>query len=211
MANLEAEVIKYNPDDYRYAAAAAQLAKAKDFDSAKKCLDGLAMKIDPNANKDLVKGLVWNAYKGDPKATIAGIQRGIDLYGSDYQEALNSQTMKEMFEMYSPEFDKNLTKEEKAKAQKAFSDLGNDKKYSDILEAADLLKEVFESKTSRYNKEEKDKAKKEFEEKYAPVISAIQGYEEIKISGLISPIREQTIREGIKNNFQVEEEQAQAA
>lgn len=209
MDNLENKAKKDELEMYKYAAAAANFFQAKDINSTRKCLDHLMKDINPKLTDEEKKGFVWNAYT-DPKAIIAGVQKGVEIYNTDYKNVLESKTINEMFERYSPEFDKNLSEKEKEKAKEAFAKLG-DKKYSEILEGAALLQEIINSKTTRYKKEEKEKAQKEFDKKYAPVLSAIQGYEELRINQLMSEMRKETIFENIKGYFENEEEQAEAA
>ena len=155
-------------------------------------------------DSDIQEGMVWNAYKGDPKRTVEGIARGVQIYAGKYQEALGKKTMNEMFKRYSPEFDKYLKPEQKEKAKNVFGKLG-DKTYVSILKEVKKLMKVINDEEELYSEEEKEKAQKEFENKYADVFNTIQEYEEIRISRLMPSIRESTIKDNVNSRFAVEE------
>jgi hypothetical protein len=198
-----AEKTKENPDMYRHAKAAAQFFNAKDVTSARKCLDKLVTDINPNTNPALLKGMVWNAYGDDPKATLAGIKRGIDLYASQYEEDMEALTINEMFERYSPEFNKYLSEEGKAKAGEAFAKLG-DKTYAEVSKFIRKNSKIMQDEDS--SEDEKKKAQKEIE-KYADVFSTIQEFEELRISKLMPSIREDTIKGDVKERYKVEKKE----
>jgi len=199
---LEEKTKGYEPERYKYAAAAAQFLQGKDMNSTRKCLDKLLVDLGAT-DEDIRAGMVWNAYEGDPRKTVEGIAIGVQIYSLKYQDALVKKTINEMFERYSPEFDKYLTPEEKEKAKSIFSKLG-DKTYESVLEQVAQLQEVIDSKTKRYTDKDKEKAKKELAEKYFDVTATIQEFEELRITKLMPSIRESTIEDNVKARFTLE-------
>jgi hypothetical protein len=192
----------YEPERYRYAAAAAQFIQGKDMISAKKCLDKLL--IDMNAtDEDIKAGMVWNAYPDNPQKTAEGIAIGIGIYGKKYQDALGEKTIKEMYERYSAEFEKYLDEGGREVAKAAFDALG-DRTYESILEEVEQLNEIIESKTKKYSEEDKEKAQRKID-KYADVVSTIQEYEGLRISRLMAPVREETIKDNVNARFKKKE------
>jgi hypothetical protein len=204
MASIDDKAKNYEPERYQYAAAAAQFLQQKDITSTRKSLDKLL--VDMGATDEDVKaGMVWNAYSDDPRKMIEGTSVGVKIYSGKYQDALGKKTMKEMFKRYSAEFGKYLGEAEIEKAKSAFDKLG-DKTYEFVLEQVAELQETIQSKTKKYSKEEKEKAQKELEEKYADLFETIQEFEELRIAKLMAPIREATIKDNVKERYEVKEE-----
>jgi hypothetical protein len=203
---LDDKTKDYEPDRYQYAAAAAQFLQGKDITSTKKSLDKLLVDGMGVTDSDAQLGMVWNAYSDNPQKMAEGIARGVQIYSGKYQEALGKKTINEMFERYSTEFDKYLEGAEIEKAKSVFSKLG-DKNYEFILEQASQLQEIIQSKTKKYSQEEKEKAQKELEEKYADIIETIQEFEELRLAKLMAPIRESTIKDNVKERYAVKEKE----
>jgi len=200
---LEGKTKNYEPERYRYAAAAAQFLQGKDTDSTRKSLDKLLVDMGAT-DEDIKAGMVWNAYQGNPQKMAEGIARGVDIYSGKYQEALGKKTINEMFERYSPEFDKYLTPEKKERAKSVFGVLG-DKSYESVLDQVAQLMEIITSKSKKYSDKDKEKAQKQLEEKYADVIGTIKEFEELRMNKLMAPIRESTIKDNVNSRFEVEE------
>jgi len=198
---LEEKTKSYEPERYQYAQAAAQFLQRKDVTSAAKSLDKLLESIP--VPDDVKKGMIWNVYKNiDPRKTAEGVAIGTQIYAGMYQEALGKKTINEMFERYSTEFDKYLTPDEKEKAQSVFGKLG-DKTYASISKEVKKLMKIINDEEE--DEEARQKAQKDFENKYADVFSTIQEYEELRIGKLMPSIRESTIKENVNRRFKVEE------
>ncbi len=202
---LEDKTKQYEPERYQYAAAAAQFLQGKDIGSTRKCLDKLLVDMDAT-NDDVKAGMVWNAYPDNPQKTAEGIARGVDIYSGKYKDALGKKTINEMFERYSPEFEKYLTEEEREVAKSVFNKLG-DKSYESVSEQVAQLQEIIGSKTKKYSKEDKESAQKELDEKYADIFNTIQEYESLRMNKLMAPIREATIGDNVKERFKVKEQE----
>lgn len=200
---LEEKTKSYEPERYQYAAAAAQFLQRKDITSAAKSLD--KMLEDVHVTEDIKKGMIWNVYNGiDPEKAAEGLTLGVQIYAGMHQEALGKKTINEMFERYTPEFDKYLTPEQKEKAKSVFGKLG-DKTYAAISGEVRKLLNVIEDEKGTFSHEEKEKAQKEFDSKYADIFGTIQEYEELRISRLMPSIREGTIKGNVNRRFKVEE------
>ncbi len=196
---LDDKTKKYEPERYKYAAAAAQFIHKQDVKSTKKCLDNLL--VDLGATDDDIKeGMVWNAYKDNPQKMAEGIAMGVQIYAGKYEKAMGEKTIKEMYERYSPEFEKYLSEEERAVAEAAFDKLG-DETYASVLKKIKKLRKIIEDEDEVYSHEEKENAQKEFESKYAKVFNTIQEYEELRINKLMPSIREDTIKGNVKERF----------
>jgi len=200
---LDDKAKKHEPERYQYAAVAAGFLQGKDVGSAKKCLDKLLVDMGAS-DEDIKAGMIWNAYSDNTQERIQGIAKGVEIYAGKYEEALGKKTMDEMFERYSAEFDKYLKPEQKEKAKNAFGKLGN-KTYEAISEQVAQLQEIIESKTKKYSDKDKENARKELGEKYGNIYNTIQEFENLRMSKLMAPIRESTIKDNVSERFSAKE------
>ncbi|MCK9595906.1 hypothetical protein M0R19_01850 [Candidatus Pacearchaeota archaeon] len=202
MENKENKPV-YDPDRYKYAAAGANFLQAKDVGSAKKCLEKLAS--DWNLTEDQKAGLVWNAFADDPQTNELGITKGIGIYAQKYQAEMGKMSINQMFERYSPEFNKYLGAEEKEKAKSVFDKLGKET-YGSIVEKFTELNDLLNSKSKKANAI-KEKAQKEFDEKYGDVYYTIQDFENLRMSKIMAPMQEESVYSNTKERFKPKEKE----
>ena len=205
----EKEKPKPNPDMYRYGVVGSKFLEAGDHNSAGKCLEKLSKEM--KVPKEYERFMVWNAPAENLEAKLFDMKRGFSIAQGLYDEELGKFTISEMYERYSPEFEKYLSEDERAKAKEAFETLGSET-YASISEKVAVLKHDMnvskeELESSKALREKAEKAKKEYEKKYASIDSTIQAFESLRLKKLIDPMQEDSIKSMLKERFKVEEKE----
>ena len=196
-----------NPERYRYGKVGYQFLQGKDINSAGKCLEKLALDMNvPEENKPF---LIWNATSGDPKMREYGLVKGLEIALGKYEEEMGNFTISQMFERYSPEFDKYLVEEEKEKAKSVFEKLG-DNTYASIMKKVQVLNvdRAISKEDRESSKELKERAEKEYS-KYADIVETIQEFEGLRLGKLMNPIQEDSIKSNAKERFKVEKKEGE--
>lgn len=126
-----------------------------------------------------------------------------DNFYEKYQKSLNSISLRNFRELYDGLFKEYFTEEDLQKADSIFD---SDETYASFMEKYNLIKEVVQSKTSRYSKKEKEKAMKELMI-LNRVALPLEEFEKLEIDKMRNPINKGLLKGKLKEIYNPKEEE----
>ena len=135
------------------------------------------------------------------KASLANF---LDNFGGRYQEALFSQKIRDLRNLYDSAFKEYYKEENLPEVDKLFD---SDETYESVMEKFNQAEEIVKSKTKRYSKEEKEKAKKTMETLFMRIINPLQSFENIELDKLRNPIDKRALKKDLNAPYEKKEEE----